>query len=264
MTEQTEQADQYEGKHVAPLGEEGEPSGADCTHGGPGWSVCPRHTPTSYALWGATHRAAGEDEWYDADDEDDEATENEWYAELFTLNIDLLRDMVKWAEEEDEKRRRQEDTHWNQDNWARADSAALARVIGTLPDREAPEWKESSHLPGSDMIDCGTAFCIAGRVCAETPGVLFVIDNENLQWTLTNGIPAYVDKVQIDGRDVSIEVAARARLLGLDVHDPSLYTSEAFTVIRGESGTGLFDGENTLRDVKFIAADIAKRFGYEL
>lgn len=199
--------------------------------------------------------------------------------EGLTLNIDLLRQMVKWAEEEDAAAKETNQiSGWDQSEWASVSLDKIEAKIEALDlkpdDEDEYGWKDwvDYPIPAADMLDCGTAFCIAGRVCSLMPNVNFLVSSADMldAEEEESGGRVTVTEVQVilgGGTPVTrtVDTVARAELLNMTVADPHLYTSTAHVALQGEyHHEALFLGANTIEDVRSAAKAIAARFGYEL
>lgn len=147
-----------------------------------------------------------------------------------SLNIELLRDAVAWAEREAEK----ESGNWDQGTWA-------SGVVGGRVLRD-----EDGELRQVLNISCGTSFCVAGNICASV-GDRFVVET----WEATPGETTDVEDVMPKGSKEVYDIENRAvDLLGVSV------------IL--EDGRDLFDGCNTIEEVREIAEAIAAEHGYVL
>lgn len=148
------------------------------------------------------------------------------------LNIEVLRRAVKWAEAEARKK----NGRWNQGKWAHG-------RVGRSVLRD-----ESGDPHPRVRVDCGTAFCVAGSICAAA-GDRFVLE----PWE--NYAPGeHVDVTQVipkGSREVwGIEDRA-LDLLGI--------TDDA--VVTGDHHEGLFEASNSIEDVRRIATALAAEHG---
>src|SRR5690606_18006810 len=137
--------------------------------------------------------------------------------DVMTLDIERLRGVVAWAKQEAKKG---EHSTWDQSVWA----------WGVTSDRFSGGLQEA---------DCGTAFCIAGKLCADA-GDTFVISAIPRR----PGDPVALAHVIPAGETASVFIEARARkLLGTD-----------------DTGS-LFDGGNDINDVIVAAKELAAKHG---
>lgn len=164
------------------------------------------------------------------------------------LNIELLRQAVAWAEEEAAK----ENGSWNQDSWAQGEVGKQK-----LKDEDGDEWLRVK-------VSCGSSYCVAGNICA-MQGDRFVVESDKY-W---NGDPYYepgdvvdVDYVIPKGSKERIEIQQRALdLLGVS---SVIYQEGNGDEYDWDTYRDLFDGYNTIEDVREIAEELARRHGMEL
>lgn len=157
------------------------------------------------------------------------------------FNIKLLREAVAWAEAEAAKPK--QERRWNQASWAKRDIDKRWRK------REATFLEEGAEeLFRVVPVDCGTAFCVAGHICAAQRDV-FVIPEWDFGYYKDRGGPALVRHVIPRGNTAAVSIFDRAwDLLGIT-------EDEAFR---------LFDGSNNIKDVRRIAEKIARNHGETL
>lgn len=155
------------------------------------------------------------------------------------FNIERLREAVAWAEAEAAKP--PAESRWHQPAWAKRAIEKAWRKREVLTDGEASDWRV---VP----VDCGTAFCVAGHVCA-TQRDVFVMDEGDYGWHRRKSSPAVVDYVIPRGKRRPITIENRARkLLGISFDEADM----------------LFDGFNSIDDVRRIARIIARAHGETL
>lgn len=157
------------------------------------------------------------------------------------LDIKRLRKAVEWAEKE---AAREEEGNWNQGSWAEG------TVAGEI------DMKNGWDVDIIE-VDCGTSFCIAGYVCA-SEGDRFVVTSEP-GYRYSPGRKVSVDDVLPKGYDQVVSIEDRAlALLGID---SDMIEVEEDGKIWDER---LFYGDNSIEDVRRIAAAIAAEHGHEL
>lgn len=158
-----------------------------------------------------------------------------------TLNIEILRQAIEWAEEEADKGRAGQ---WNQAKWATADPATFSEE----------EVTDLNWAPASAYVSsCGSSFCLAGHICVAAGDRLLVGDIYGRGMSVV-----YV----VDGEGKVHGIAKRARdLLGVDSvvvrHDPSI---DPHYYIQSD----LFHGGHSIDDLRFYAGRLAAHHGHTL
>lgn len=148
-----------------------------------------------------------------------------------SLNIELLRTLVSWAEKEDQMP--EDKRRWDQGEWARG--AATKRR------RKNPDSGETDLVEVS--VSCGTTFCLAGNAC-HLAGDKFVVPEYEAHFG--------------ESVDVTEVLTAEGDLRGIEGRATDLLG------IKGYEARELFDGSNDIDDVREIAASIARRYGHAL
>ena len=148
-----------------------------------------------------------------------------------TLDIDRLREAVEWAEREHERDMQGKTSKWEQDHWIMAEVGNAIRVTAD------GERKRVLN------IACGSTGCIAGNVCAGERDTFIVDDWHDY------GRRVDAEEVLPRGSKEPVFISDRARdLLGI-------FDDEA---------DRLFDGSNSISDVRDIATEIAADRGLTL
>jgi hypothetical protein len=130
------------------------------------------------------------------------------------VNIPLLRKVVEWAEVENELT---QGRTWYQGIWF-GNEDYIAYHIST---------NEISGLDITEVFDCGTVMCLAGKIAFDAG------------WEPNFDGANNAGSVVRDGHVRDVEEVA-CELLGIDMY-----------------ATDLFDGDNTVEQIRYIAEDLA-------
>lgn len=153
-----------------------------------------------------------------------------------TLNIELLRDAVEWAEAEAKKK----SGKWDQNRWA----------VGPLAKRRLRD--SEGILRPVIKVTCGSSFCLAGNICA-SEGDRLVVSG----WRAIDGEVMADYAIPKGSREVKSIRERACELLGVDSVD-----------VEDDDGVhgfhDLFDGDNTIEDVRRIAELLAAEHGFKL
>lgn len=159
----------------------------------------------------------------------------EFDFEFPTVNVDLLRETIHWVEEEAAKPA--PERKWYQASWRVRN---LADMLGIFVDPN----------DGTQKVNCGTACCVAGHAVTIAGAVW--LDDETLladdgddRWSLQEHTWVEETEDYVKGVDVSTRAE---RILGL-THDEA---------------RALFEGSNTVENIREVAGIVAERAGVTL
>lgn len=154
------------------------------------------------------------------------------------FDIERLRAAVEWAEREAAKPKGQ----WHQQSWMQGKLSKAKRALSKI---KLPDYmQDDPELVALRPIACGSAYCVAGNVCAAEKDA-FVLP----VWSWDDasiGKEAYAEYVIPKGGNELLYVRERARtLLGITEREAN----------------DLFAGENSIEDIRRIATRIANKRG---
>lgn len=169
------------------------------------------------------------------------------------MNIELLRRAVAWAEAE--AKAPITESRWDQGNWANVPVGEVDNLIVDHPEVPAPGGEDllAVGVPADALTECGTAFCLAGYICADA-GDTFVMECSPYIDGIDAPMLAHVIPADQPGTLVSVPDRALDLLGVTSAHGTVHYLGKVEV-------RSLFDGNNTIEDVREIARQITVSHG---